>query len=134
MMSFWYRLLRTLGFKTPVVRTYHLDDEQARSLRLLAETEELSEQQITARLLADAFARQEAYQGLVQRWRMLSPREQQVTSLICLHYTTGEIAAQLMISESTVRSHVRRILEKFGVHSRTELCILLADWNFEIGA
>jgi DNA-binding NarL/FixJ family response regulator len=130
MISFWYRLLRALGFKTPAVRTYHMEDELAYSLRVLAENEEISEQEVAAELLSDAVSRRGIYQETLRRWRALTPREQQVTELICQRYTTGEMAAHLRISEATVRCHVRNILRKFGVHSRTELNLLLADWKF----
>jgi DNA-binding NarL/FixJ family response regulator len=66
-----------------------------------------------------------------RRWRELTPREQQVTALVCLGYTNHEIARQLVISVNTVRSHVRRVLEKYHVASKAELRLILANWNFD---
>ena len=34
--------------------------------------------------------------------------------------TTGEIASQLQVSLGTVRTHVKHILRKLGMHSRDE--------------
>ena len=50
----------------------------------------------------------------------LSGRELEVLRHLGDLYTTEEIAAQLFISANTVRTHVRRILEKLGVSRRYE--------------
>ncbi len=50
----------------------------------------------------------------------LSPREAEVFSLLRLGMSNKEIAAKLFISEGTAKVHVRHILEKLGVRSRTE--------------
>ncbi|MFN2469418.1 MAG: response regulator transcription factor [Gaiellaceae bacterium] len=53
----------------------------------------------------------------------LSPREQEVLDLIAAGSTNREIAQALFLSESTVKVHVRHILDKLGVRSRTEAAI-----------
>lgn len=65
------------------------------------------------------------------RWQELTPREQQVAALTCLGYTNHEIAQQLVISVNTVRTYIRNVLDKYGVASKAELRLILADWNFE---
>ncbi|HZW00913.1 MAG TPA: LuxR C-terminal-related transcriptional regulator, partial [Candidatus Deferrimicrobium sp.] len=50
----------------------------------------------------------------------LSPREQEVLDILAEGRTDRDIAARLFISERTVHVHVRRILAKLGVSSRTE--------------
>ena len=49
-----------------------------------------------------------------------TPREQQVLGLLVTGITNKLIANQLGISERTVDGHVRNILAKLGVCSRTE--------------
>lgn len=57
----------------------------------------------------------------------LSPREQQVTLLTLQGLTNRQIATMLVISPETVKTHVRHALEKFGLHSKAELRLLLID-------
>jgi DNA-binding NarL/FixJ family response regulator len=49
----------------------------------------------------------------------LTPREIEVLRLIAGGNANKEIAAQLSLSEETVKSHVRNILDKLGAHDRT---------------
>ena len=51
-------------------------------------------------------------------------------ALVCLGYTNRQIAARLVISVETVKSHIRNILYKFNLHSKRELGLLLGDWDF----
>jgi NarL family two-component system response regulator LiaR len=50
----------------------------------------------------------------------LTSREWQVLDLLCDHRTTEQIAEALVLSQETVRTHVKRILRKLGVRSRQE--------------
>jgi len=50
----------------------------------------------------------------------LSPRETKVLELVAEGLANKEIAVTLSISENTVKTHVRHILDKLGLRSRTE--------------
>ena len=50
----------------------------------------------------------------------LTSREQEVLALVARGLTNKEIARELVISESTVKVHVRHLLEKLGASTRTE--------------
>jgi DNA-binding response OmpR family regulator len=50
----------------------------------------------------------------------LTPREQEVLTLLADGKTQDEIAESLVISSRTVGTHIERILSKLGVHSRAQ--------------
>jgi two-component system nitrate/nitrite response regulator NarL len=51
----------------------------------------------------------------------MTDREKEIFNLLIARQTNKEIASGLYISESTVKSHVRNILQKIGVKNRIEL-------------
>ncbi|MFI6577875.1 response regulator [Nocardiopsis sp. NPDC050513] len=53
----------------------------------------------------------------------LTPRETEVLKLLARSLNNREIGTRLFITENTVKNHVRNILEKLQVHSRTEAAI-----------
>lgn len=59
------------------------------------------------------------------RLRYLTPRELQVLSAIADGASTSEIGTRLQLSKNTVRSYIKTILSKLGVHSRLEAVTLL---------
>lgn len=129
-MSLWKNLLRALGLARPPRRSFRFDAGLAHSIRLMAEQEQRSDEEVAASLLTEALLKRQAAEEYLRRWRDLSPREQEVAALICLNYTNEEIAHRLVISTQTVKTHVRNALWKFGVNSKTELSEMLADWDF----
>lgn len=50
----------------------------------------------------------------------LTQRERQVLGLLAGGRTQRQIAAELVISEKTVATHIQRVLEKLGVHTRAQ--------------
>jgi DNA-binding NarL/FixJ family response regulator len=57
---------------------------------------------------------------------VLSERELEVLRLVAAGRGTGEIAADLNLSQHTVRNHVRNILGKLGAHSKLEAVVMAA--------
>jgi DNA-binding NarL/FixJ family response regulator len=53
----------------------------------------------------------------------LSDREREVLKLIGLGATNREIAEKLMISEHTVKSHLRSILNKLNIRNRQQAAV-----------
>ena len=51
----------------------------------------------------------------------LTTRERDITRLVAQGFTNKEIAAQLFISEGTVRNNIVAIMEKLCVTNRTQL-------------
>jgi two-component system, NarL family, nitrate/nitrite response regulator NarL len=48
----------------------------------------------------------------------LTPREREILELVAAHHSNKEIAARLVISEFTVKNHLKNILSKLNVRSR----------------
>jgi DNA-binding NarL/FixJ family response regulator len=60
---------------------------------------------------------------------LLSEREQEVLLLIANGETDKRIAVQMMISENTVKSHIKSIFKKLGVDSRIKAINKASDLN-----
>jgi DNA-binding NarL/FixJ family response regulator len=57
----------------------------------------------------------------------LSVREKQVLGMAIMGFTNGEIAAKLVLAESTIKSHLSSAFVKLGVRSRGEASELILD-------
>ena len=54
----------------------------------------------------------------------LSPRENEVFRLIARGYSNQQIARHLVVSETTVKTHVTRILTKLDLRDRVQVVVL----------
>jgi DNA-binding NarL/FixJ family response regulator len=61
------------------------------------------------------------------RWLALTDREREILLAIGHGQTNGEIAERLVLSESTVKTHVGRVLAKIGARDRIQAVILAYD-------
>jgi DNA-binding NarL/FixJ family response regulator len=61
------------------------------------------------------------------RLDLLTPREQEVCSLLAYGHTNAEIAEKLLVSERTVQTHRTNLLSKLGLKSRAELVRFAID-------
>jgi DNA-binding NarL/FixJ family response regulator len=127
----WQRLRRSLDPNVESRRSFSLDEELVSSLENLAEQEQRPPEALADDLLNYALVQQRISKDLFDRWRSLSPREQQVTAQVCLGLTNRQIADRLNISPNTVKTYVSSILRKFSVSNRNELRLALAEWSFE---
>jgi DNA-binding NarL/FixJ family response regulator len=63
-----------------------------------------------------------------------SHREKQVLALVVKGLGNRQIASELFLAESTVKSHLGSAFQKLGVHSRNEAAALLVDPEEGLGA
>lgn len=121
------RWLRALAYRS---WRRSLDVGLADALRLIAKQERRAEEDVAADMLLVALDRRRLAELSLERWSKLSLREQEVTALVCLKLSNQEIAERLVVSVETVRTHLRSVLQKLDLHSRAELRLVYADWNF----
>jgi DNA-binding CsgD family transcriptional regulator len=129
-MPFWQRLLRFLRIYRPRRLKLDIDPVTSEELQLLARSEHRTEKELAVELLNMALVQRGAAEVYLRRWGELSPREQQVAALTCLGYTNIQIASRLVLSQETVKSHIRNVLYKFNLRSKDDLRHALADWDF----
>jgi DNA-binding NarL/FixJ family response regulator len=81
----------------------------------------------TTRRLLDRFAPMLPASGHEPRHKelqRLTDREREVMVLVAQGLSNGEIAARLVLSEATVKTHVGRILTKLGLRDRVQVVVL----------
>jgi DNA-binding NarL/FixJ family response regulator len=76
-------------------------------------------------LLDRLLRRQRAYDDALELVSCLTPRERQVLVLLVDGADTRAIAAALVISPATAKTHVQNVLRKLAVHSRSEAVALV---------
>jgi DNA-binding NarL/FixJ family response regulator len=130
-MELWRRLLTLFHLQPDQPRRYFdLDESLHTALVDRAGQEQRPPGEIQAEVLALGLAHLHTADMLKQYWNRLSQREQQVTALTCLGYTNRQMAARLNVSPDTVKGYIHSALVKFHAHSKYELRILLARWDF----
>ena len=61
------------------------------------------------------------------QYKSLTPRERQVLALVVTGHLNKQIAAELNLSESTVKLHRGEVMQKMEAHSLAELVSIVAD-------
>ena len=99
------------------------------AIRAAAGGEALIEPSITRRLI-ERFAVSEAPASSPAVLDGLTDRERDVLRLVARGLSNAEIAAEMVIAETTVKTHVARILTKLGLRDRVQAVVLAYDCGF----
>ena len=95
------------------------------AVRVVAAGEALLAPTVTRRLIGE-FARLRPHTAAppTSRLTALTPRETQVLKLVAEGLSNPEIAARLVVTEETVKTHVSSVLSKLGASDRTHAVTL----------
>jgi DNA-binding NarL/FixJ family response regulator len=99
------------------------------AVRAAATGDSLIEPSITRRLV-ERFAEPETTQGVPKQLALLTERELDVLRLITRGLSNAEVAAEMVVAETTVKTHTARILAKLGVRDRVQAVVVAYETGF----
>lgn len=99
-------------------------------MRSIADGNALIDPAVTRRLILRFAAAARATGETPQQLQQLTARELDVLRLIARGRSNAEIAAGLVVEESTVESHVGRILMKLGLRDQVQTVVLAYESGF----
>jgi DNA-binding NarL/FixJ family response regulator len=100
------------------------------AVRNIAAGNALIDPTVTRRLILRFAAAARATGETPEQLSELTARELDVLRLIAAGRSNAEIAAELVVEESTVKSHVGRILTKLGLRDRVQAVVLAYETGF----
>ena len=133
--------------KVLVLTTFHLDDyviealragasgfllkdveaaKLAEAIRVVAAGDAIVDPVVTRRLLSH-FSRLPVTANTTAPLAGLTPRETEVLRMVARGLSNAEIAGELVLTETTVKTHVHHLLTKLGARDRVQLVILAYD-------
>ncbi|MDF0531551.1 response regulator transcription factor [Tsukamurella sp. 8F] len=93
------------------------------AIRTVADGDSLLSPSVTRRLVSEFATYRPTARPTPERLDTLTERERDVLSAIAAGLNNADIAAELFISTTTVKTHTSRLLVKLAVRSRTQLVI-----------
>jgi DNA-binding NarL/FixJ family response regulator len=99
-------------------------EELLGGIRVVAQGDALLAPSVTKRLIQEFSRGHVAHHSAAPELEELTPRELEVFQLIARGMSNAEIAAELVVSETTVKTHVARVLMKLGVRDRVQAVVL----------
>ena len=98
-------------------------DQLVAGIRVVAEGEALLAPSITRRLIEEFAQRAPVELTPPQALEELTAREMEVFKLVARGLSNAEIAAELIVSDTTVKTHVARILMKLHLRDRVQAVV-----------
>ncbi|MBD3940840.1 response regulator transcription factor [Microbacterium sp. NEAU-LLC] len=104
-----------------------LPEDLVHAVRVVAAGDALLAPSVTRRMIEHFAARRPRSGSAAAALHELTEREREVLTLIGRGRSNGEIAAELFISEQTVKTHVGKVLAKLGARDRVQAVIFAYD-------
>jgi DNA-binding NarL/FixJ family response regulator len=94
------------------------------AIHTVANGESLLSPSVTRTVIKRIAGQPQPERAASRRLRLLTPRERDVLELVARGLSNAEIAGRLFIEESTVKTHLKRILAKLSLRDRVQAVIL----------
>lgn len=107
-------------------------DDLVNAVRVVAAGESLLAPTVTSRLIAEFTSRPAAASVSAERLAVLTTREQETLALIARGLSNAEIAAEMVLSEHTVKTHVSNVLTKLGLRDRVQAVIVAYETGLAV--
>jgi DNA-binding NarL/FixJ family response regulator len=104
-----------------------LPEDLVHAVRVVAAGDALLAPSVTRRMIEHFATRRPRSGRATAALRELTEREREVLTLMGRGRSNGEIAAELFISEQTVKTHVGKVLAKLGARDRVQAVIFAYD-------
>jgi DNA-binding NarL/FixJ family response regulator len=102
----------------------------AEAIRIIAAGDALLAPSITRRLVEDFVRRPPPGKEAPGELTELTDREREVLALVARGLSNAEIAAELVVSEATVKTHVNHVLGKLNLRDRVQAVVLAYETGF----
>jgi DNA-binding NarL/FixJ family response regulator len=107
-------------------------EQLAEGIRVIAAGEALLAPSITKRLISEFAQAAPPDPEPPAGFDELTDREREVFGLIARGLSNAEIAAELVVSETTVKTHVARVLMKLGMRDRVQVVVLAYESGISV--
>jgi DNA-binding NarL/FixJ family response regulator len=107
-------------------------EQLAAGIRVVAQGEALLAPSITKRLIQEFASAAPATATPPEGLDELTARELEVFKLVARGLSNAEIAAELIVSETTVKTHVARVLMKLGLRDRVQAVVLAYESGISV--
>jgi DNA-binding NarL/FixJ family response regulator len=105
-------------------------DQLVAAVHVLAKGDALIDPSVTRRLISRFTLAASTPDPAPHELDALTPRERDVLRLIARGLSNAEIAAELVVEENTVKTHVSRILMKLQLRDRVQAVVLAYETGF----
>lgn len=102
------------------------------AVRCVAAGDALIDPSVTRRLIGRFTSALRPATGVPQQLAQLTARELDVLALLAAGSSNQEIARELVVEDSTVKTHVGRVLTKLGLRDRVQAVVLAYETGFVV--